>query len=558
MSMSMKPQGLEPIPEETEQVAKRACPKGTLAMQLRDALGPIYTDEAFADLFPKRGRGALSPASLAMVTVLQALEGLTDRQAAEYVRTRIDWKYALSLPLSDEGFDASILSDFRERLMAHGAVERVLEPILHLSRERGWLRAGGKQRTDSTAVLSSVRALNSLESVGESMRATLNAIAEVEPDWLTAKLDPDWFERYVHRFEMARFPKGESKKEQLRKQVGQDVDRLLLALDETSAPKAARELPEVALLRQIFAQHYEKKGDHVQWRDGPAVDNHERIVSPYDPQARSSRKRDMTWQGWKVHLTETCDQDRHIPHLITHVETTPATLQDSEIMQEISDDLRAKDLAPSEHLVDQGYTSANQLVEQAKQGTEIVGLMQEETSWQHREQTGYEVRSFDLDWDKRVAICPQGQKSISWLPAVDREGHCTEVIRFATAICRDCPARVLCTRSHVAGRTLTLHPKEEHDALVSRREEQRTPEFLERYNRRAGIEGTISQATRITRIRRSPYSGLQKTHLHHVAIAAGINLVRIGAHLQAQARGKPSRPSRPRSPFARLQPLEVA
>ncbi len=554
----MKPHGLEPIPEETEHIAKRACPKGTLAMHLRDALGPIYSDEAFAHLFPKRGKGALSPASLAMVTVLQAMEGLTDRQAAEAVRMRLDWKYALGLELSDEGFDASVLTEFRERLTEHGAQELVLDPILKLSREHGWLKAGGKQRTDSTAVLSSVRALNSLESVGESMRAALNAIAEADPDWLGVHLDPEWFDRYVHRFEMARFPKAESKKEQLRKQVGRDVDRLLLALDEASAPKTARELPEVALLRQIFAQHYKKEGNEVRWRDGPAVDNHERVISPYDGDARASRKRDTVWQGYKVHLTETCDQDEHVPHLITHVETTPATLQDSEVMQEISDDLRAKDLAPAEHLVDQGYTSADHLVKQAEQGTQIIGLVQEETSWQKREQTGYAVGDFHLDWDKRVATCPQGEQSISWNKQVDRRGQASEVIRFSRTTCRDCPVRQFCTRSKQEGRTLTLNSQQEHQALVDRREEQSTPEFLKQYDRRAGIEGTISQATRTTRMRRSPYSGLQKTHVHHVAIAAGINFIRIDAHLQAQARGKPSRQSRPTSHFARLQSLEVA
>ena len=90
--MSMKPQGLKAIPQETERIAKRACPKGTLAMQLRDELGAIYSDEKFAHLFPKRGKGALSPACLAMVTVLQTMEGLTDRQAAEAVCMRLDWK----------------------------------------------------------------------------------------------------------------------------------------------------------------------------------------------------------------------------------------------------------------------------------------------------------------------------------------------------------------------------------------------------------------------------------------------------------------------------------
>src|SRR5437660_11406519 len=258
--MSMKPHGLEPIPEETRQLVERLCPKGTMITQLRDELGPIYSDEPFAHLFPKRGRAAEAPWRLALVTVLQAIEGLTDRQAAESRRTRLDWLYALALPPDDPGFDYSILTDFRQRLLAAQAQDLILEPILHLCRERGWLKAQGKQRTDATAVLARVRALSSLESVGESMRAALNAIAEQEPEWLAAHLNPEWFDRYVHRFELARFPKAETQRKLLREQVGQDVGQLLACIAEVSTPEVLHSLPELTLLRQVFAQHYEQQG----------------------------------------------------------------------------------------------------------------------------------------------------------------------------------------------------------------------------------------------------------------------------------------------------------
>src|SRR5215472_11355792 len=135
--MSMNPHGLEPIPEETRLLVQRLIPKGTRVTQLRDALGPIYGDEQFAQLFPKRGRPAEAPWRLALVTVLQAIEGLTDRQAAEAVRTRIDWLYALALPLDEPGFDYTILSDFRERLLQAEAQDLLLAPILQVCRERG-------------------------------------------------------------------------------------------------------------------------------------------------------------------------------------------------------------------------------------------------------------------------------------------------------------------------------------------------------------------------------------------------------------------------------------
>src|SRR3989475_4701721 len=191
--MSMKARGLEPIPEETRRLIRGLGPKGTMVTQLRDALGPIYSDEQFAHLFPQRGRAAEGPWRLALVTVLQAIEGLTDRQAAEYVRTRIDWLYALALPLDDPGFDYSILTDFRQRLLLAQAQDLILEPILQLCRERGWLKARGKQRTDATALLARVRALSSLESVGESMRAARHAISLREPQGLQAHLKPRRF-----------------------------------------------------------------------------------------------------------------------------------------------------------------------------------------------------------------------------------------------------------------------------------------------------------------------------------------------------------------------------
>src|SRR6266849_5823682 len=202
--MSMYPQAIDPIPEETARIARAANPKGTLAMWLRDGLGALYTDEEFADLYPERGQPALSPWRLAVVTLLQYVEDLTDRQAAEAVRERLDWKYLLGLELSDPGFDASVLSEFRQRLLAQGAEERLLDKLLVVSRQRGWLKAGGKMRTDATQVLAAVRSLHHLETVGETLRAVLEELAEVAPDWLLAWMPEEWFKRFEGRMDSRR------------------------------------------------------------------------------------------------------------------------------------------------------------------------------------------------------------------------------------------------------------------------------------------------------------------------------------------------------------------
>src|SRR5215216_1024704 len=172
LTMSLRPNGLTQIPAETSRVARAAFPKGCLAMRARDALGPLFTDEQFA----ARGRPAWSPARLALVLVLQFVEGLTDRQAADAVRARLDWKYALGLDLSDPGFDASVLTEFRARLLADGQTERLLGLLLDRLRERGLLGKGGRQRTDATHVHMAVRDLHRLEQVIETLRAALEVL----------------------------------------------------------------------------------------------------------------------------------------------------------------------------------------------------------------------------------------------------------------------------------------------------------------------------------------------------------------------------------------------
>src|SRR5438477_2107878 len=148
-SMSLKSLPIPPVPEETARVAHAAFPRGNVAMQVRDTLGAIYTDEAFADLFPTHGQPALAPWRLALVTVFQFLEGLTDRQAADAVRDRLAWKYALSLEVCDPGFDYSVLSEFRARLIQGHAEQRLLDLLLQRCQEQGWVKTGGRQRTDS-------------------------------------------------------------------------------------------------------------------------------------------------------------------------------------------------------------------------------------------------------------------------------------------------------------------------------------------------------------------------------------------------------------------------
>ena len=186
----LRPQPIGPVPDETARIAHAAFPKGHPYLRLADELGSLFTDETFAALFPVYGQPAFAPWRLALVTILQFAEGLADRPAADAVRSRIDWKYVLRLELADPGFDASVLCEFRARLIDGGAESLLLDPLLDWCREQKLLTARGRQRTDSTHVLAAVRALNRLEVVGETMRHALNRLAVVAPDWLSQHAPP--------------------------------------------------------------------------------------------------------------------------------------------------------------------------------------------------------------------------------------------------------------------------------------------------------------------------------------------------------------------------------
>lgn len=254
--MSLEPRADQGVPELTARVVRAAFPKGALAVRIREALGPLFEDEAFAGAFPARGRPAVSPGALALVSVLQYAEGLTDRQAADQVRARMDWKFLLGLELDDPGFDPSVLSLFRSRLVKHGLEQKTLELVLERLRALGLLKAGGRQRTDSTHVLVAVRTLNRMEFVGETLRAALEALAVAAPVWLSGLVPAEWAERYGPRVDDYRFPKGEEIREQWSQQVGRDGFFLLEAVYGPAAPAWLREIDAVQVLRQSWVQQY--------------------------------------------------------------------------------------------------------------------------------------------------------------------------------------------------------------------------------------------------------------------------------------------------------------
>lgn len=218
---------------------------------------------------------------------------------------RIDWKYALNLELSHPGFDFSVLCEFRARLLAGHAEQLLFETMLDQFKTHGLLKARGHQRTAQTHILAAIPTLNRLECVGETMR---HALAET---------------------------------------IGTDGFSLLVALEDPATPAWLREVPALEILRRVWIQQFYAPAGPVQWQSLDDLPPAALLIhSPHDVEARYGVKRTTTWTGYKVHLTETCEDD--LPNEVTHVATTDATVPDTELLEPIHAHLAERDLLPAE------------------------------------------------------------------------------------------------------------------------------------------------------------------------------------------------------------------
>jgi transposase len=298
----------------------------------------------------------------------------------------------LGLELTDPGFDASVLSEFRTRLVQGGAEELLLEAMLTVFKEQGWLKEHQKQRTDSTHVLAKVRATSRLMCVGETMRFALNRLAVVAGTWLLEHSDPEWLEGSGQRIEEMHLPDKPTERQADASVIGRDGSSLLTDIFAPEAPPLLRQIPAVEILRRVWIQNYCWEEGQLRWRSNEDLPPATRFInSPYDQQARYGKKRETRWTGYKVHLTETCDEDR--PHLITQVATTSAPTTDEVMTESIQQDLQKAELTRGQHLLDSGYITAPLLVSRKPRGIEVIGPRRPDVKWQATTEHGIDLAS---------------------------------------------------------------------------------------------------------------------------------------------------------------------
>jgi hypothetical protein len=483
-------------------------------VRLRPQLAAMYC--------PDNGRPAEEPVRLLGVLILQYMERLPDRQAAESCTYDLRWKLALGMEADETAFHPTSLVYFRRRLLAHGLVAAAFDAVLEALRQAGYLKVRKAQRLDSTHVLGLVSEMSRLECVRESLRLTLERL-EREPALTRPAAWPAWWERYVESR-----PDYQASRETLvgkMLQAGQDARDLLGWTEEL--PAALRGARAIEALRRVFAENFEMAPDLRQRPAQPPGAVH----NPHDPEAQWATKstiaaKDKAWVGYKAQVAETvpaADDPPEAPTdaVITAVVTQPAISSDKAALPQVEQEWeRTGQSTPEALYVDAGYTSGREIARAASGGRALIGPVQPAPKRGQQ----YAADAFDVSIRERRAICPAGQASTQCSRLEENTGKVNYRFEWNNDLCGACPLRKRCVGRNQAHRTLLLG--EYHERIQERRRAMTAPEFKVQMHPRNGIEGTISELKRGYGLGRSRYRGLAKTTLQHYLVAAACNLKR--------------------------------
>jgi transposase len=510
--MSLHPTDWHEIPPETAELGRKLLAENHPYRLLGDRLSDLIHDEDFADLYTPIGGPAISPVILSLILVFQMLEKLPDRLAAEALKVRIDWKYALHLPLDYPGFYFTNLNHFRERLLQHQAEYRVFDRLIQKLVELGFIRRKGKQRTDSTHILGLVAKLSRLELVRETLRVALEALKQQDESWLTQQVPESYLQEYLERHMDYRLTEQEM--QSALRRTGADGWWLLQKLAQ--AAQRLQELSEIQVMRIVWEQQFDVDQDNHYQGPRKQVDPKELIQSPHDPEVRYSEKHGKGWTGYRAQVTETAEPKGCV-NFLTDVAVTHAQLQDVKALPQIRTRLAERYLTPSEQYVDQAYMSTQQLADSAEQGIRLMGPMPSTPR-----PALYQVSDFKIDQEQRIATCPAGKPSERGTLSKRADGT-SEYVFFFGQQCNLCPLRQRCT-SAKDGRTLRYHIY--HRYLEARQMEMQSEAFWKALQARRPIEGTISQLVR-QGARQARYRGQAKVHLQWIFVAIAVNLKRL-------------------------------
>lgn len=384
----------------------------------------------------------------------------------------------------------------------------------------GMVKVRGTQRTDSMAVLSRARTLTRLGLVSDTIRVAVKTLLHADPEWTRRVIPPEWDKLYGPPCKSERM--SEEQREEAKVRVGRDGQWLLDRLEEEDAAHL-RELRDVETMRLIWKQHFLIAEDAtVAWTPTGDHGGADAIESPYDPEARWSKKGSFNWIGDKLQVTETDDEG--LPHLITDIDLTPATDADFTALDDIRERQEARGVLPSERYADSGYISGPTIKDgRANYGEDLIGPIRDVTTPQSKRPDGLIQADFQIDLLSGQVICPGGIEVF-----MTKGGDGTREASFPARLCQTCPLGERCYTGTKGGRTLRFGPA--YEETQAARQRQKTEAFKTKYRRhRGGVESCLSALVHGHGIRRNRYDRRVKNRLRALCTAAALNLTRAAA-----------------------------
>lgn len=492
----------------------------------RVALDALYCDN--------NGRPATDPVLLQGVLVLQFVERMPDRQAAEAVQYNTCWKLALNLSLDAPSFDPSLLVVFRKRLLTGGLESLIFQAVLDLLVKEGWVAKRSKQRLDSTHICGLLSHMSRLECVRETIRLALEYLERRQ------LLPESWTTLWEHYVESKVDPRCtvEALKTKFL-QAGKDMCTILEWANTQDI--AIKDAESIRLAQRVFDENYERdeQGEYQQTRAQPTGAVH----NPHEPEAQWSSKstiKDKTWVGYKTQVAETVQEEPReagepTQNFITAIVTQNASESDKPGMATVLSEQANMGLErPSALYVDGAYVCGPSLHEAQEEFRELHGPAPASPD----RGKVFTVEAFDVKVEERQAICPSGQTSSNCSRLCEEKtGKVNYRFEWNNTLCGACPRRAECIAATQTHRTLVV--SEYHTLLQARRREMLTEAFQLDMHHRNGIEGTQSELLRGYGLRHARYRGFAKTRLQNYLIGAACNLRRWFRRVQWESARNP-------------------
>ena len=480
-------------------------------------LFPIFNDESFEDCYSDVGRNGRSPSFLAMVTLLQWKESLSDDETVKAVNTRLDWKIALHLEVAAKDiFEASTLCVFRKRLIENDKMCIIFDTLLNQIKKKGFIRDHAKQRIDATHVVKHLNRISTTDLLYRAVKWVVIEIGKADPEYYNKIIPDDIQERYSKDF--SSFGLSKEKRGDRQAEIVEDGFRIKRIIQDNPA-ETLKELKQLVIMETIFSENViiriKEVGDKEFIEVEEIVTPKQTIFTPDDPTLKLGKKGKTSWVGEKWHVVETAEKGE--VNFIVGMIQQAANENDNKILPKLKEMNDEMGLKPDKTYADTNYISRTAIMEFEERGERLMGYVQKDTS---AKPEGFKLEDFKIDMDTLTAICPKGIKSEKHI----KNGGSNHSIIFPKNECMVCSFFKDCVTGKQKKRVLVVGKG--YGYFRKRRDEQKTAEFKSEMSVRAQVEGTISESVRFHGLRKIKYKGTEGRQFQYLMTGAAVNFKR--------------------------------